>query len=81
MQINAGDTFTLRVVDNDKYDVSDYDITGDNTNILKPDIMQDGDIHYLLFTFIALADTFNIDFSIFNSELDDYVVLFKLLMT
>ena len=75
-QINEGNTFTVRLVDNDKYDIEDYAINGSNANDLDPNIITSGGNKYLVLTFLKSLATVDISIVFFDNSLNDYVIFF-----
>lgn len=77
-QINEGNTFTVRLVDNDKYDIEDYAVNGSNANDLEPNNITSGGNNYLVFTFLKSLATVDISIGFFDNNLNDYVIFFNL---
>ena len=77
-QINEGNTFTVRLVDNDKYDIEDYAVNGSNANDLDPNIITSGGNIYLVFAVLKNLATVDISIDFFDNNLNDYVMFFKI---
>ena len=78
VQINKGNTFTVGLVDNDKYDIEDFAVNGSNANDLDPTIISAEDKNYYMFTFLNSLATVDISIGFFDNNLNDYVIFFKL---
>ena len=78
-QINKGNTFTVRLVDTDKYDIEDFAVNGSNANDIDTNIMTSGDNNYIVFTFLKNLATVEISIGFFDNDLNDYVMFFNLI--
>ena len=78
MQIRQGDYFIIKSAVPDRLWINDFDCSGDNYEALDLTYEPDSDSAYLRCDFIKLVDTFNISIKLYDTEINDYSEILKI---
>ena len=78
VQIRQGDYFIIKSAVPDRLWINDFDWSGDNYEALDITYEPNSDPAYLRCDFLQVVDTFDIMIQLYDAELNDYVVILKI---